>query len=183
MAAGASTCNQNTALIWLKAIGMLFYVLLASLIVFLVFKYLTWNWGIISLFVTVLVFTLIFFDRDYLKFGLFVLFTLYLATDFPVGIYRLLGSKEVIAVIRNSAILTFLLDGPNLRVVWSVVLGFIGALLVTLIPILFFSLISGVFILALHRIEGVSWWDATKYITSLLLGINLPFIVVENGQA
>jgi hypothetical protein len=55
--------------------------------------------------------------------------------------------------------------------------------LVTSLPLLTVAYASAVYILALHEVEGVSRWDALRYVVTLILGINLPFMVVENGQA
>ncbi|GIK41369.1 MAG: hypothetical protein BroJett011_52020 [Chloroflexota bacterium] len=110
--------------------------------------------------------------------------TLYFATDFSIGLYRLLTSDDrVIAAIRENSTLTFLLGAPSDRLVWSIILGFILALVFTLVPLLLLSFISAVYVLALHKMDGVSWWDATLYTISLILGINLAYMTVENGQA
>jgi hypothetical protein len=164
--------------------GLAIYALLASLIVFFIFKYSTWNWGVIGLFIVALGCILIFFDSDLRRLALFVLLTLYLATDFTVGIFRLLTTNaRVVAAIRDSAALSFLLDGTTGRFVWSLVLGFTLALLVMLTLLFILAFVSSFYVLALHKMDGVSWWDAMRYIVTLILGINWSYIIVENGQA
>jgi regulator of protease activity HflC (stomatin/prohibitin superfamily) len=184
MAAASTTASQNSALGWAKILGKIFYLLLALLIVFLVFKSSGWNWGLISLFVAAFGYVLIFLESDLKRLALFILVTLYFATDFSIGIYRLLTTDErVMAAIRESPALTFLLAGPSDRLVWSIILGFLLALLFTLIPLLILAFVSAFYVLALHKMDGVSWWDAMLYIISLILGINSAYIIVENGQA
>lgn len=184
MAAASTTARQASALGWAKILGQIFYLLLALLFVFLIFKSTRWNLGLISLFVAALGYILIFFDSELKRLALFVLATLYFAADFSIGIYRLLTTNEnVLAAIRESAFLTFLLGGEIDRLVWAIVLGFILALLFTLTPLIILAAVSSFYVLALHKIEGISWWDAILYNVSLILGINSAYMVVENGQA
>lgn len=184
MAAATSTAQRDSAsLNWLKIIGQLFYWFFALLIVFIVYKSTAWNWALISLFVAVFGYILIFL-RNFRRLALFLFITLYLAIDFSVGIYRFLTTNDqAVAAIRESAVLTFFLGGIVERIIGSIVLGFTGALLVVLIPLFIISLVSALYILALHEMEGISWWDATLYIMALILGINSSYITVENGQA
>ncbi|MCK6628334.1 MAG: hypothetical protein L6R45_24550 [Anaerolineae bacterium] len=184
MAAASTTARQDSALGWAKILGQIFYLLLALLIVFLIFKSTRWNLGLISLFVAALGYILIFFDSELKRLALFVLVTLYFAADFSIGIYRLLTTDErAITAIRESAFLTFLVGGEIDRLVWAIILGFILALLFTLTPLIILAAVSSFYVLALHKIEGISWWDAILYNVSLILGINSAYMVVENGQA
>lgn len=184
MTASTSTAHQNPALGWAKIIGKIFYLLVAAVVVFMVFKFAPWNWGVISIFIVTLGFILIFLRSDIFRSGLFIFITLYLATDFTVWIFRQLTTNaSVMAFIRDSAVLSFLLDGTGGRLFWSIMAGFILALVVTLTPLLILAFVSSVFILALHKMDGVSLWDAVVYTVSLILGINQAYIVVENGQA
>lgn len=184
MAAASTTASQNSALGWAKILGKIFYLLLALLIVFLIFKSARWNWGLISLFVAVLGYILIFVESDFKRLALFMFITLYFATDFSIGLYRLFTSDDrVIAAIRENTTLTFLLGAPSDRLVWSIILGFILALVLALALLFLLSFISAVYVLALHKMDGVSWWDATLYVISLILGFNSAYMTVENGQA
>jgi|GEM_PF-5516423 len=184
MAAASTTARQDSAFGWAKILGQIFYLLLALLIVFLIFKSTRWNLGLISLFIAALGYILIFFDSELKRLALFVLVTLYFAADFSIGIYRLLTTDErAITAIRESAFLTFLVGGEIDRLVWAIILGFILALLFTLTPLIILAAVSSFYVLALHKIEGISWWDAILYNVSLILGINSAYMVVENGQA
>ncbi|MFN8458976.1 MAG: hypothetical protein U0401_30715 [Anaerolineae bacterium] len=55
--------------------------------------------------------------------------------------------------------------------------------MVTFIPLFLIAAVSALFVLGLHKMNGISWWDATVNIMLLILGINVPYILIENGQA
>lgn len=184
MAAASTTARQDSALGWAKILGKIIYLVFALLVIFLIFKSTKWNFGLISIFVAALGYILIFLDKELRRLAFFILITLYLATDLSIWAYRLFTTNEsVLATIRESAFLSFLLSGDIDRLVWSIVLGFILGLLLTLTPLFLLAAISSFYVLALHKIEGMSWWDAILYNVSLILGINWAYLIVENGQA
>lgn len=184
MAAASTTARQDSALGWAKILGKIFYLLFALLIVFLIFKSTKWNFGLISIFVAAFGYILIFLDSELKRLAFFILVTLYLTADLSIWAYRLFTTNEsVLAAIRESSLLSFLLSGDIDRLVWSIILGFFLALLLTLTPLIILAAISSFYVLALHKIEGMSWWDAILYNVSLILGINWAYLIVENGQA
>jgi regulator of protease activity HflC (stomatin/prohibitin superfamily) len=184
MAARTSMANYNSGFNWAKFIGQAFYLLFGLLIVFLLFKLSSWNWGVLGLFVVVFGYILFFLDSELRRLALFLLLIMYLSVDFSTGLYRLLTTNtQVMAAIRESGSLAFLLGGPVDRLAWSILLGFVGALLVTFVPLFIIASVSALFVLGLHNMDGISWWDATVNLMLLILGINVPYVLIENGQA
>ena len=184
MAASASTATQNSALGWTKLVGILFYLVVAPLFNSLVFKFVAWNWGVISIFAAILLFILLFLRNDLFRLLLFTFITLYLGTDFSVGFFRQFTTDQsVMFTIQDNVVLAFLMGGTGGRLVGAIVAGFILALAVILILIFILAFFSSYYVLALHEIDGVSLWDAIIYNVSLILGLNLSYIVVANGQA
>jgi regulator of protease activity HflC (stomatin/prohibitin superfamily) len=96
---------------------------------------------------------------------------------------QLVGNAQIVRTIRNSNLLMFMLGGFVESVIWSFVLGVILALLVTGVPLLILAYVASTYILALHGIEGVSRWDAMWCVVALILDVNLPFLVVQDGQS
>ena len=97
-------------------------------------------------------------------------------------IYSILVTNEVIIGSIESTHLRLFLEGPIDKALFATVFGLaLGGILV-IIPLSIFSLIGSEAILALFEVEGISRWDAFCYQWSLLLGIQRPWQVVENGE-
>jgi regulator of protease activity HflC (stomatin/prohibitin superfamily) len=122
--------------------------------------------------------------RGLRRLALFLWLNLFLAILISAFIQgQLVGNAQIVQTVRNSSFLMFMLGGFVESVIWSFVLGVILALLVTGVPLLILACVASTYILALHEIEGVSRWDAIWCVIALILDINLPFLVVEDGQA
>lgn len=131
-----------------------------------------------------LIYILFILNSGYRRLGMFVLINLAIIAFIGGPLQGLLVRNPTIArLIERNVLLNFLLDDYAATVFWSIVIGIIVALAITLVPLLTIAFVSAVYVLALHKNEGVSWWDAVRYIITLILGVNLPYIVVENGQA
>ncbi|MEJ2554808.1 MAG: hypothetical protein P8186_00970 [Anaerolineae bacterium] len=131
-----------------------------------------------------MVFVLVLLNPDHRKFGMFLFLNLVLAIVISAFVQgQLTGNARIVRAVQDSTLLNFLLGGLVEGIFWSIVMGVIGALLVTGLPLLTVSYASAVYVLALHEVDGVNRWDALRYVLTLILGINLPFMVIENGQA
>jgi hypothetical protein len=129
-------------------------------------------------------FVLVLLNPDHRKFGMFLFLNLVLAIVISTFIQgQLTGNAKIVRAVQDNALLNFFLGGFAEGTFWSIVMGVVGALLVTGLPLLTVSYASAVYVLALHEVDGVNRWDALRYVLTLILGINLPFMVVENGQA
>jgi regulator of protease activity HflC (stomatin/prohibitin superfamily) len=170
------------------------YILLVFTVAFLLYKgfynprhpenNLWWYLGTGWLLLGGLVFILVLLNPDHRRFGMFLFANVVLAIVIGTFVQgQLTGNARIVRAVQENALLNFFLGGFAEGILWSMVMGVIGALLVTGLPLLTVAYASAVYILALHEIEGVSRWDALRYVVTLILGINLPFIVVENGQA
>jgi hypothetical protein len=143
-----------------------------------------WHLGTGWLLLGWLVFVLVLLNPDHRKFGMFLFANVVLAIVIGAFVQgQLTGNARIVRAVQDSALLNFFLGGIAEGLLWSIVMGVIGALLVTGLPLLTVSYASAVYVLALHEVEGVNRWDALRYVLTLILGINLPFMVVENGQA
>jgi uncharacterized membrane protein YccF (DUF307 family) len=143
-----------------------------------------WHLGTGWLLLGWLVFVLVLLNPDHRKFGMFLFANVVLAIVIGAFVQgQLTGNARIVRAVQDSALLNFFLGGIAEGLLWSIVMGVIGALLVTGLPLLTVSYASAVYVLALHEVDGVNRWDALRYVLTLILGINLPFMVVENGQA
>lgn len=183
MAVGTTTAHQASDSSWLKTFGKILYFLFFLVTAFIIYKF-SWYWGTTWLLVGALIYILFILNSDYRRFGLFVLINLAIIAFIGGPLQGLLvRSPVLLRFIQRNTLLNYLLHGYGETVFWSIVVGVIVALAITLIPLLIIAFVSAVYVLALHKMEGVSWWDAVRYIITLILGINLPYIVVESGQA
>ena len=87
--------------------------------------------------------------------------------------------KELVAEMR---FLKFLLEGQAARIIFSGLVGLLGALLVIGIPLLIVLWPSSEYVLALHEVDGIKRWDALRLLWSLVMGTQLPWQVVEDGE-
>jgi len=194
MTANATTAGQTSESKGLGGVGKVLYIVLVLFVAFSFYKgfyspndpgnALWWALFIGWLLVGCLGYILVAISPDKRRFSLFVfLFSalvVLLSTFFQA---QLTSNATVGRVVWNSDFLTFLLGTFTDTVIWSLILAFVVALLVIGLPLLAVSYAASVYVLALHEIEDVGRWDAVRYMISLVLGNNLPFIEVENGQA
>jgi regulator of protease activity HflC (stomatin/prohibitin superfamily) len=194
MAAITSSVKKTPAPSWTGKLMKVFLILLYLLGAFVLYKVLYrpdspadhtwWLAGTAWLAVWSLVMIRKMLPQGFRRLALFLWFNLFLAI--VIGAYiqsQLVGNAQVVQAIRNSSFLMFMLGGFVESVIWSFVLGTMLALLVTGVPLLILAYVASTYILALHEIEDVSRWDAMWCVVALILDMNLPFLVVENGQA
>jgi len=83
----------------------------------------------------------------------------------------------------NNRVVRLLLGGtPEYRIVVSILLGLLIALLIVGIPLLSVIWVSSEFVLALYEVLGVSRLAAFRHLWSLIMGVNLPWEIVEDGK-
>lgn len=84
---------------------------------------------------------------------------------------------------RRNLLIRLLLGGsPDYRIVVSILLGLLTGVLVVGLPLLCVMLVSSEFVLALHEVFGIKRGTALRYLWSLIMGIQLPWEIVEDGQ-
>jgi regulator of protease activity HflC (stomatin/prohibitin superfamily) len=194
MTAAIATVEETSSSTRPGILGKTFYILLVLTVAFILYKglynpthpenNLWWHLGTGWLLLGWLVFVLVLLNPDHRKFGMFLFLNLVLAIVISAFVQgQLTGNARIVRAVQDSTLLNFLLGGLVEGIFWSIVMGVIGALLVTGLPLLTVSYASAVYVLALHEVDGVNRWDALRYVLTLILGINLPFMVIENGQA
>lgn len=84
---------------------------------------------------------------------------------------------------RRNLLIRLLLGGStDYRIIVSILLGLLTGLLVVGIPMLSVMLVSSEFVLALHEVFGINRATALRYLWSLIMGIQLPWEIVEDGK-
>jgi regulator of protease activity HflC (stomatin/prohibitin superfamily) len=194
MTAATATVEETSASNQPGILRKTLYILFVLAVAFILYKglynprhpenNLWWYLGTGWLLLGWLGFVLVLLNPDHRRFGIFLFLNLFLAVVISNVLQgQLTGNARIARAVQENALLNFFLGGFVEGIFWSIVMGVIGALLVTGLPLLTVSYASAVYVLALHEVDGVSHWDALRYVLTLILGINLPFVVVENGQA
>jgi hypothetical protein len=194
MTANTATAGQTSESKGLGGLGKAFYIILVLFVAFILYKgfyrpddpdsSLWWTLVVGWLLLGCLGFILFAVSPDWRRFALFVFFFLALVVLVSAFFQGQLTNNSIISqAVWDSGFLAFLLGGYADTVIWSLILGLLVAFLLISLPLLAIAYAASVYVLALHEIEGVSRWDAMRYVITLILGNNLPFIEVENGQA
>lgn len=97
-----------------------------------------------------------------------------------VNIYDFASSK--LDIIMENRVLKLFFEGQAERAIFSGLAGLIGGLLTVGALLLLFTFPSSEFILALHEFAGVKRADALRWLWSLIMGIQHPWQVVEDGK-
>lgn len=194
MTVGTATAGNTPGQSWLGKVGRVLYVLFVLLVAFILYKaffkpddphnHLWWFLSTGWLFLAGLVFILFMSDADKRKFGLFVFVNVVLTIIFAAFIQnQLVTNRGLIRAVQDNAFFSFLLGGFVETVIWATFLGLLAALLISILLLSVVAYVAAIYILALHEVDGVSRGDAIRYVLATTLGVNLPFIAVENGQA
>jgi regulator of protease activity HflC (stomatin/prohibitin superfamily) len=194
MAASSPTVDEVSAPEWPGKVLRGLFIAGVFLIAFFIYKAFFkptdlddirwWIYLLIWFFLATLVYIVLMMDKDRRLFAL-VLLSISLLTILVAGFVQreLVTNRSIIQAVRESAVLNFIFGGYTESVVWSSLLGLVVGLLVVVLPLLILGYIASAYLLALHEDDGVRRRDAVRYVLSPLLSTNLPFIVVENGQA
>lgn len=143
-----------------------------------------WWWGTIWLLFGALLFIFLFRDPGTRRFDLFIFLNLVIVVIVSAVIQgQMAGSSLFRDLVRGNGLSSFLLAGYAESVFWSIVIGLLVALLLTVVPLLIVAWVGAVYVLALREHDGLSHLDGVRYLLALILGTHQPTIVVENGQA
>ncbi len=194
MTANTVTAEQSSASRGLGTLGTALFFLLVLVGVFFFYSHffdsgyfgddLWWHLGTIWLLVGVGIYVLFLLNPAKRRFWLFVYLIFVLTIAFGAFFQsQITGGTGVTRLIQNSPLLTSLFGGYFKSVIWSLVFGLLIALSLVIVPLLIIAFAASEYVLALHEIDGVRRRDAVSYVIALILGINQPFIVVEDGQA
>ncbi len=181
--ATAAMATNRVNFNWVRSVLKLLYSLILAILIlaYIIYDLPWWISGLWLIIGGVLVLTS---KSDKRNFYLFIFFNLILMLIIGAEIeYYLVNHPDGIRWVENDALLDFLMQGDIERRFWTTVIGLIIAFVGSFIILLPIAFVSAIFVLALHQVDGINWWDATRYVLTLILGINEPFIVVENGQA
>ncbi len=99
-----------------------------------------------------------------------------------LGSYWWLSQDRVLTVIYSKTLLRLALDGTAGRVILSVLMGLLGSVLTIVLPLYLILRVSTEWILALGESMGVNRNLAWRLLFSLVLRINKPYIIVEDGE-
>lgn len=95
-------------------------------------------------------------------------------------------NPKFVSFIRHHRTAFFFLTGGeyefNKQVLFSIVAGILFGFLVVNIPLWTTILISSEFVLALRKNANIDWRTALRYLWSLVMGINYPWLIVEDGE-
>jgi len=117
--------------------------------------------------------------RLLLTFYLFFVITLLTGT----GIQMFLATnKTVTRLVVENRVVNFLIGGLTEQIILSTVLGLITGVSVVSVPLLAVMLVSSEYILALHEVHGLRRKDALRVLWSLIMGINYPWMIIEDGK-
>ncbi|MDH4137737.1 MAG: SPFH domain-containing protein, partial [Anaerolineae bacterium] len=75
-----------------------------------------------------------------------------------------------------------LIGGLTEQIILSTVIGLITGASVVGVPLLAAMLVSSEYILALHQVHGIRRRDALRVLWSLIMGINYPWMIIEDGK-
>jgi hypothetical protein len=114
-----------------------------------------------------------------ITFYLFFVITLLTGTGLQMF---LAANKTVARLVEESQVVNFFIGGLAEQIILSMVIGLITGASVVGVPLLAVMLISSEYILALHEVSGIGRKDALRVLWSLIMGINYPWMIIEDGK-
>lgn len=112
---------------------------------------------------------------------LYLVFVITLLTGTGLQMF-LAGNKTVARLVEENKVVNFLIGGPAEQTILSIVIGLITGVCVVSVPLLAVMLTSSEYILALHKVHGIKRRDALRVLWSLIMGINYPWMIIEDGK-
>jgi len=110
---------------------------------------------------------------------LFFFITLLIST----GLQMFLATNRTVArLVEENEIVNFFIGGLAEQIILSTLVGLITGALVVGVPLLAVMLVSSEYILALHEVHGIKRRDALRVLWSLIMGINYPWVIIEDGK-
>ena len=117
--------------------------------------------------------------RLLITFYLFFVITLLTGTVMQMF---LATNKTVAGLVEENRIANFLIGGLTEQFILSTVVGLMTGASVVGVPLLAVMLASSEYILALHEVHGIRRKDALRMLWSLIMGINYPWMIIEDGK-
>jgi regulator of protease activity HflC (stomatin/prohibitin superfamily) len=111
----------------------------------------------------------------------YLFFVITLLTGTMIQIF-LATNKTVARLVEENGIANFLIGGLTEQFILSTVVGLITGASVVGVPLLAVMLASSEYILALHEVHGIRRKDALRMLWSLIMGINYPWMIIEDGK-
>ncbi len=112
---------------------------------------------------------------------LYLFFVITLLTG--TGLQMFLATNKTVArLVEENKIVNFLIGGLAEQIILSTVMGLITGAFVVGVPLLAVMLASSEYILALHEVHGIRRGDALRVLWSLIMGINYPWMIIEDGK-
>jgi regulator of protease activity HflC (stomatin/prohibitin superfamily) len=110
---------------------------------------------------------------------LFLVVTLLTSTGLQMF---LADNKTVARLIEENKVVNFLIGGLTEQIILSTLVGLITGAFVVGVPLLAVMLASSEYILALHEAHGIGRRDALRMLWSLIMGLNYPWMIIEDGK-
>lgn len=98
------------------------------------------------------------------------------------GFIQFLNNPDRVAAIESSGFFRFLFGGTAIRVILSIIIAFLISAALLASPVLLVAYVSCEWILALHRVYGISRRQAMRLLLSLIFNTSYPYFVIENGE-
>jgi regulator of protease activity HflC (stomatin/prohibitin superfamily) len=112
---------------------------------------------------------------------LYLFFVITLLTS--TGLQMFLATNKTVArLVEENKLVNFLIGGLAEQVILSTVIGLITGVSVVGGSLLAVMLASSEYILALHEVHSIRRRDALRVLWSLIMGINYPWMIIEDGK-
>jgi regulator of protease activity HflC (stomatin/prohibitin superfamily) len=112
---------------------------------------------------------------------LYLFFVITLLTS--TGLQMFLATNKTVArLVEENKLVNFLIGGLAEQVILSTVIGLITGVFIVGVSLLAVMLVSSEYILALHEVHGIRRRDALRVLWSLIMGINYPWMIIEDGK-
>jgi hypothetical protein len=112
---------------------------------------------------------------------LYLVFVITLLTG--TGLQMFLATNKTVArLVEENKVVSFLIGEPTEQIILSIVMGLITGVFIVGVSLLAVMLASSEYILALHEIHGIGRKDALRVVLSLIMGINYPWMIIEDGK-
>ncbi len=166
--------------------GILVLVLVSLLVVPAVYWFISWQLAYVLLLTLPWIAYGLFMPRSFLRFFTYAYLIYFVAFITAVCLQILLAENpRVVNLINDVGILQFFLGGEHAfgkQMLFSVVVGTVVGILVVNVPFLALLLISSEWVLALRGTAEVDRKTTLRYLWSLVLGVNKPWLIVEAGE-
>ena len=112
---------------------------------------------------------------------LYLVFVITLLTG--TGLQMFLATNKTVArLVEENKVVNFLIGGLAEQIMLSTLMGLITGVFIVGASLLAVMLVSSEYILALHEVHGIGRKDALRVLLSLIMGINYPWMIIEDGK-